>query len=73
MNKSEIHRNNIYNIISYFIEKEFRTHGDRNNAYKIWVEEPQGKIPLGKLDVGGWVILKWFLDREDGVVWTGFN
>jgi hypothetical protein len=22
-------------------------------------------------DVGGWTILKWILEREDGVVWIG--
>jgi hypothetical protein len=22
-------------------------------------------------DVGGWIILKWILERYDGVVWTG--
>jgi hypothetical protein len=22
-------------------------------------------------DVGGWTIIKWILERQDGVVWTG--
>jgi hypothetical protein len=22
-------------------------------------------------DIGGWIILKWILERQDGVVWTG--
>jgi hypothetical protein len=24
------------------------------------------------LDVGGRIILRWILEKEDGVVWTGF-
>jgi hypothetical protein len=23
------------------------------------------------LDVGGWTILKWIVEREDGMVWIG--
>jgi hypothetical protein len=29
------------------------------NAYKILVEKPQGKGPLGGLGVDGRIILKW--------------
>jgi hypothetical protein len=23
-------------------------------------------------DIGGWTILKWILERQDGMVWIGF-
>jgi hypothetical protein len=35
------------------------------------VGKPEKKRPLGRLNTGGWVILKWILERYDGVVWTG--
>jgi hypothetical protein len=44
--------------------------GAKMNAYRILVGKPEGKRPLGNLDVGG-RILKWTLGKQDGVVWTG--
>jgi hypothetical protein len=29
------------------------------------VGNPEGERPLGRQDVGGWIILKWILDRMD--------
>jgi hypothetical protein len=37
--------------------------GERRNAYRILVGNPEGKRPLGDQDVGGWTILKWILER----------
>jgi hypothetical protein len=37
--------------------------GARMNAYRILVGNPEGRIPLGRQDVGGWTILKWILER----------
>jgi hypothetical protein len=34
------------------------------------VGQPEGKRPLGR-QVGGWIILKWTLEWQDGVVRTG--
>jgi hypothetical protein len=34
------------------------------------VGEPEGKRPLEDQDVGGWIVLKWILERQDGMVWT---
>jgi hypothetical protein len=34
---------------------------------------PEGKRPLEDLDVGGRIILKWILERQDGMVWTGMT
>jgi hypothetical protein len=36
--------------------------GEKRNAYGILVENPEGKTPLGKPEVGGWAILKWILE-----------
>jgi hypothetical protein len=41
------------------------------NAYRILVEKPEGKRPLGRPRQGGLITLKWILKRQDGVVWTG--
>jgi hypothetical protein len=35
----------------------------RRNACRILVGKPEGKRPLGRKDVGGWIILKWILER----------
>jgi hypothetical protein len=32
---------------------------------------PEGKRTLEDQDVGGWIILRWILERDVGVVWTG--
>jgi hypothetical protein len=42
--------------------------GEKRNVYRILVGNPEGKRPL---DVGGWTILEWILERSDGMVWTG--
>jgi hypothetical protein len=41
---------------------------EKGNAYRILVGKPEGNRPLGRLDVGGRIILEWTLDRQDGVV-----
>jgi hypothetical protein len=43
--------------------------GKKRNAYKTFVEKPKGKGE--DLDIGGRIMLKWILERSDGVVWTG--
>jgi hypothetical protein len=32
--------------------------GERRNAYRILVGNPEGRRPLGRPDVDGWTILK---------------
>jgi hypothetical protein len=37
------------------------------------VGKTKGKRPLGKpKDVGGWIILKWILEKLDEAIWNGF-
>jgi hypothetical protein len=35
----------------------------KRNGNTILVGKPEGKKPLGRQDVGGWIILKWILER----------
>jgi hypothetical protein len=37
--------------------------GEKWNACRILVGKPEGKRPLGNLDVGGRIILRWILER----------
>jgi hypothetical protein len=47
------------------------TNGEKRKAYILLVGKSEGKRPLGRLDVGGWITLRWILERQDGVMWTG--
>jgi hypothetical protein len=45
--------------------------GAKRNVYRLLVGKPEGKRSLGK-PRQRWVDnLRWILEREDGVVWTG--
>jgi hypothetical protein len=37
--------------------------GEKRNVYRILVGKPEGKRQLGRLDVGGRIILEWILER----------
>jgi hypothetical protein len=37
------------------------------------VGKPEGKRPLRRQDVGGWIRLGWTLERWDGVMCTGLD
>jgi hypothetical protein len=45
--------------------------GEQRNAYMLLVGKPERKRPLGRPNVGGWIILRWVLKISDGIVWTG--
>jgi hypothetical protein len=45
--------------------------GETRNAYRILVGKPEGKRLLESSEVGGRIILKWILELQDRVVWTG--
>jgi hypothetical protein len=38
-----------------------RMGGGKRNAYRLLVGKPEGKRPLGRPKVGGWIILEWIL------------
>jgi hypothetical protein len=42
--------------------------GEKRNAYRILVGNPEGKHHWEDQDVGGWTILKLILERWDGMV-----
>jgi hypothetical protein len=42
--------------------------GETRNAYRILVGKPEGKRPLEDQDQGRMIILRWIIDRENGVV-----
>jgi hypothetical protein len=35
----------------------------KRNTYVILVGNRDGKRPLGRKDIGGWIILKWILEK----------
>jgi hypothetical protein len=45
----------------------------QRNPYRILVGKPEEKYHWEDQDVGGWTILKWILERWDGMVWIGLN
>jgi hypothetical protein len=45
--------------------------GERRSTYRILVGKPEGTRPLEDPRLRGRIILKWILERQDGVVWTG--
>jgi hypothetical protein len=45
--------------------------GEKRNVYRMLVEKPEGNRPLGRPRRRQWTILKWILERYDGMVWIG--
>jgi hypothetical protein len=35
---------------------------EKRNAYRILVGKPEGRRPLGRQDIGGWIILIFILE-----------
>jgi hypothetical protein len=46
--------------------------GERRNAHRILWEILQNRDKYEDLVVGGRIILKWILEKYDGVVWIEF-
>jgi hypothetical protein len=44
--------------------------GSRMNI-GLWLESQKETDQWKELDIGGEMILKWILERWDGVIWTG--
>jgi hypothetical protein len=45
--------------------------GEKRNAYRLLVGNPEGKNHQEDQDIGYWIILGWILERWDGLMWTG--
>jgi hypothetical protein len=43
--------------------------GESRNAYRILVGSQKVRDHWEDEDVGGWIILKWILERENGMAW----
>jgi hypothetical protein len=46
------------------------TRGGTGMHIGFWWESQKERDPWEDQDVGGWTILKWVLERMNGVVWT---
>jgi hypothetical protein len=44
---------------------------EKVNADRLLVESREENIPLGRPNMGGWLILSWTLQRQDRMVWSG--
>jgi hypothetical protein len=44
--------------------------GEKRSVYMFVVGKRAGRRMLGRLCVGGRIILKWFLNKLDVMVWT---
>jgi hypothetical protein len=49
------------------------TNGEKRNACRILVGKPEGKDHWEDQFVGEWAILKWILQRKDGMLWIGLT
>jgi hypothetical protein len=60
----------IHNLYSspYIIIKSRRVRWAGHNPYRIFVGTPEGERLLGILGRGGNIILKWMVEKWDGVV-----
>jgi len=47
--------------------------GEEREVYRVLVGKPEGKRPLGRLGVDGWIILGRISRRWDVVIWTGMG
>jgi hypothetical protein len=52
-------------------------HWRQEGAYKVLVGRPERKKPLGRMGVGGRIILKWIFRTRDGpgtvLIWLGIG
>jgi hypothetical protein len=49
----------------------FSKNREGRRAYRIYVETPEGKRPLGSPSVDGRIILSWIFRKCDVGLWTG--
>jgi len=46
-------------------------YGERRGVYRVVVEKPEGKRPLGGPGIDGRIILRWIFRKWDVGAWTG--
>jgi hypothetical protein len=47
--------------------------GEKGNTYRILEGKPEGKRPLGRSRHRSVIIIKWILERQGGVIWSGLT
>jgi len=47
--------------------------GEEWGVYRVLLGKPEGRRPLGRLGVDGWLILGWISRRRDVGIWTGLG
>ena len=47
--------------------------GEERGVYRVLVGKPEGKRPLGRPRLSGWIILGWISRRWDVGMWTGLG
>ena len=46
---------------------------EERGVYRVLLGKPEGRRPLGRPSVDGWIILGWISRRWDVGMWTGFG
>jgi hypothetical protein len=46
--------------------------GEKMNSYVVLVGKPEGNRPLGRPERRWGIIIKWIVQKQNGVVWIGF-
>jgi hypothetical protein len=54
------------------MDRECSTHEAKMNAYRVLAGKPEGNRPLGRSRCRWVIILMWILEKQDGMVRTGF-
>jgi len=47
--------------------------GEERGVYRFLLGKPEGRRPLGRPRLDGWIILGWISRRWDVGIWTGFG
>jgi len=47
--------------------------GEEKGVYRVLVGKPEGRRLLGRLRVGGWIILGWISRTCDVGIWNGLG